>query len=329
MRTIKWGIIGTGNIATKFATALNRMENIELEGVASRDLRRAEDFAKRFHFHKAYGSYEELAKDPSIDVIYISTPHQEHKGNAALCIRNKKSVLCEKPFTLNKEEALYLISLAREHKVFLMEAMWTKYLPVTGMVKQWINEKKIGNVKYIQASFGSLVNFNEDHRVFNLQKAGGALLDVGIYPLTYAIYMLGSLPEQVVSTAVIGRTNVDEQNVISLRFKEGALADLSSAITAETGNDAWIIGDKGKIFVPYFWKGEKAQRFSLDGELLETYSVPFLANGYEYEAEEVNKCIWEGKLESDIHSLSDTLNIITIMDQIREQWGLKYPQELI
>lgn len=320
--------MGTGTIASKFATALNSMDHIELEGVASRDLGRAQDFAKRFHFHKAYGSYEELAEDPSIDVIYIATPHPEHKGNARLCIKNKKSVLCEKPFTLNKEESQYLIALAKEHEVFLMEAMWTKFLPVTAMVKQWIDEKKIGKVKYLRASFGFQTKFDEKHRLFDPQKAGGALLDVGIYPLAYAIHMLGSLPEQVVSNAVIGRSMVDEQNVISLRFKEGILADLSSAITAETGNEALIVGDQGKILVPYFWMAEKAQRYSLDGELLETFSVPFLANGYEYEAEEVNKCIREGRLESDIHTLSDTLNIITLMDQIREQWGLKYPQEL-
>lgn len=328
MRTIKWGIIGAGNIASKFATALVAMENVELTAIASRNLKKAEEFAQRFQIKKAYGSYEELAKDPEIDVVYIATPHTEHKDNSALCIRNRKAVLCEKPFTINNRETEYLMSLAKEKNVFLMEAMWTKFLPVNAIVKSWITEKKIGEVRYIRASFGFYSDFDPNSRLYNPNTAGGALLDVGIYPIAYVIYLLDKLPEQIVSDAVIGRTNVDEQNVISMRFEGGILADLSSAIIADTGSDAVIVGDQGKIVVPEFWKAEKAERFNAKGQLVETYTLSHPINGYEYEAEEVNRCLREGRIESNINPLQSTLEIMKLMDQIREQWGLKYPQEL-
>ncbi|HBY71013.1 MAG TPA: dehydrogenase [Lachnospiraceae bacterium] len=329
MRTIRWGIIGTGKIASTFAAALKSMEHTELAAVASRNLTRAEEFAERFQIKKAYGSYEELAEDPEIDVVYIATPHTEHKANSALCITNKKAVLCEKPLTINHMETEYLISLAKEHDVFLMEAMWTKFLPVTAVVKSWIAEKKIGELRHIRASFGYYSEFDRSSRIYNPDTAGGALLDVGVYPITYAVYLLNELPEQVVSSAVIGRSHVDEQNVISLRFPGGILADISSAVSADTGDDAIIAGDRGRIFVPTFWKADKVERYDTNGQLVETYYLPHKKNGYEYEAEEVNRCLREGRTESNIHPLSSTLDVMKIMDQIRNQWGLKYPQEIL
>lgn len=327
MRTIKWGIIGAGRIASTFATALNAMDNVELTAIASRNMKKAEEFARQFSIKKAYGSYEALAKDPEIDVVYIATPHTEHKDNSALCIRNRKAVLCEKPFTINSKEAEYLISLAKEKNVFLMEAMWTKFLPVNAIVKTWIADKKIGEVRHIRASFGFYSEFDPNSRLYNPNTAGGSLLDVGVYPITYVIYLLDKLPEQVVSSAVIGRNNVDEQNVISLRFDGGILADISSAISVDTGGDAVIIGDQGKIVVPEFWKAEKAERYNAQGQLVETYELSHPINGYEYEAEEVNRCLREGRIESSRHPLQGTLDIMKVMDQIREQWGLIYPQE--
>ena len=327
MKTIKWGIIGAGRISSTFATALNSMENTELLAVAARDKERADLFAERFHAKKAYGSYEELAKDPEIDAIYIGTPHSEHKANTALCIINGKAVLCEKPFTLNQQETQYLISLAKEHKVFLMEAMWTKFLPVTKMVKKWVQENRIGEVKHFHISFGYYSEFDINNRLYNPDTAGGALLDVGIYPISYVIHMLDKLPDEIISSAVLGQSNVDEQNVIIFKYKEGILADLSSAISADTGKDAIIIGDKGKIVVPNFWMAEKAELYDAKGSLVDTFHMPHNMNGYEYEAEEVNNCLREGKTESDMVPLKDTLEIIKVMDKIRAQWGLTYPQE--
>ena len=327
MKTIKWGIIGSGRIASIFAKALNSLDHTELVAISSRDLDRATEFANRFHIKNAYGSYEELVKDPEIDVIYIATPHTEHKANAALCITHGKAVLCEKPFTLNQQEAQYLISLAKEHKVFLMEAMWTKFLPTTKVVKNWIKDKIIGEVKYFNVSFGYATEFDLNSRVYNPKVAGGALLDVGVYSIAYVIHMMDKLPDQVVSSAYLGKSNVDEMNVIAFRFNEGVLADLSSAISANTGKDAVIIGDKGKIIVPNFWTAESAELYDDKGNLIDAFLLPFTVNGYVYEAEEVNRCIREGKIESEVIPLQDTLDIIKIMDGMRAEWGLTYPQE--
>ncbi len=328
MNKIRWGIIGAGGISSKFAEALNYMADTELAAIASRDLGRAEKFANRFSIIKAYGSYEELAKDPEIDVIYIGTPHPEHKENAALCIKNGKSVLCEKSFTLNQVDTQYLIDLAKEHNVFLMEAMWTKFLPVAKQVKQWILEKKIGNVRYINVAFGYQAEFDINSRLFNPELGGGALLDVGVYPVTYAIYLMGKLPDEIVSTAYLGKSAIDEMNVIIMKYKdEGVIANLSSAITVNCGTDAVIVGDKGKIVVPYFWAAQSAKLFDLNGNLLEACEIPFDCNGYEYEAAEVNQCIKQGKLESDVVPLKDTLDIMKLMDGLRNTWQVVYPSE--
>lgn len=327
MREIKWGIIGTGTIASTFATALNSMEGTKLAAVASRDINRAKRFAERFLITKAYDTYEAMVKDPELDVIYIGTPHTEHKSNAALCIQYGKAVLCEKPFTLNVSESEYLITLAREHQVFLMEAMWTKFLPTTRQVKQWLKEKRIGEVRHLRLSFGYHSEFRIDSRLYNPELAGGALLDVGVYPISYVVYMLDRLPDEIISSAILGRSQVDEQNIIIMKYNDGILADISSAIAADTGNDAVIIGDKGKIMIPDFWKAEKAYLYNEKNELIETFHLPFEKNGYVYEAYEVNQCLREGKLESAQLPLKDTLEIMKLMDEIRAQWGLIYPQE--
>ncbi len=327
MKTIKWGIIGAGNISSKFATGFGVIKNAEIAAVASRDLNKARQFADRFHISKAYGSYEELAEDPEIDVVYIGTPHTEHAANSALCIRGGKAVLCEKAFTVNHKEAERLISLAKEHKVFLMEAMWTKFHPITKTVKRWISEDRIGKIKYMHISFGFQAEFNPQSRLFDPQLAGGALLDVGVYPISYAIHMAGSLPVKVVSNAYFGKTNVDEIDTISMLFPDGCMADLSCAVSANTGNDAVLVGDKGRIVIPRFWSATYAELFDASGKLLDTISLPFEANGYEYEAEEVNQCLREAKLESRMIPLTDTLEIMKLMDRIREEWGLTYPCE--
>ena len=326
-KVIRWGIFGAGNISSTFATALNSMEEVKLAAVASRDLHRAEEFANRFGIDKAYGSYEELAEDPDLDVVYIGTPHPEHRENAALCIKHGKAVLCEKSFTLNERDSQYLIELAREHKVFLMEAMWTKFLPVTRKVKDWLKEGRIGKIRHMKVSFGFYTEFNPESRLYSPELGGGALLDVGVYPITYAIHMMDSLPEQVLSSAVLGKTGVDEQNVILMKFSGGILAELSSAVSAEIGYDAEIIGDKGRIYVPRFWCAEEAMLYNSKNELEEAVEMPFPVNGYVYEAEEVNNCLQEGLKESKQLPLQDTLAIMGIMDAIRSEWGLTYPQE--
>lgn len=328
MKEIKWGIIGAGRISTKFATALVGMDNTKLAAIASRNMDNAKEFATKFGIEKSYGSYEDLVNDPEIDVIYIGTPNTEHKRNAELCIKNKKAVLCEKPFALNEKETKYLIELAKENQVFLMEAMWTKFLPVTQKVKEWMETGKIGNVLKLDINFGFQTKFDESSRLFNIDLAGGALLDVGVYPIAYSIFLMNQFPKEIRSTAIVGKSGVDEQNAILFHFDNKVIATLSSAITAKVGQDAVIIGDNGRIVVPNFWMADQAFLYNGDGNLLESFSEGARINGYEHEANEVNQCIMEGKIESDIVPLRDTLNIIKIMDTLRCEWGIKYKQEI-
>lgn len=328
MRTIRWGIIGTGSISSTFATALNSLKHVEIVAVASRSLSKAEAFSEKFHVKKAYSSYEELVKDPEVDVVYIGTPHTQHKENASVCLKYGKAVLCEKPFTLNYEDSKYLVDLAREKNVFLMEAMWTKFLPVTKAVKQWLKEERVGKLKFFRVNFGFQKEFDLESRWFSPQLAGGALLDVGIYPITYVIHMMDRLPDQVVSKAYLGKSNVDEMNVITFQYeKEGVLAELSSAVSTELGKDALIVGEKGKIVVPNFWMADSAQCYDEKGTLIDSISKEYYANGYVFEAEEVNQCLRDGKLESDVLPLLDTLDIMKLMDTLRKEWGLVYPME--
>lgn len=327
MKRIRWGILGTGNIAATFATALNTMEDSTIAAVASRNYVRAKEFAKRFYIDKSYGSYEDLVLDPDIDVIYIAVPHTEHKRLASLCIRNKKAVLCEKPFTINGRDTEELISLAKENNVFMMEAMWTKFLPTNSRVKEWIKEGKIGKALHIKATFGFRSNYDPQSRLYNPWLGGGALLDVGIYPISYTTFLLDKKPVRIISSAVIGESHVDEQNVIIFQYEDGVMADLSSAISADIGNDALIVGEKGMIQVDSFWRAESACLYDNNYECIDTFKEPFRINGYEYEATEVNRCLREGLLQSPLNTLEDTLTNMKLLDEIRLQWGLTYPQE--
>jgi predicted dehydrogenase len=217
--------------------------------------------------------------------------------------------------------------MAKEHNVFLMEAMWSKFLPANLSAKKWIDEGRIGKVLHIKATFGFHENYDPSSRLYNPSLGGGALLDVGVYPISYTTFLLDSTPDKIISSAVIGKSKVDEQNVIILQFRDGIMADLSSAISADLGNDALIVGEKGFIRVDRFWMADTARLYDSNYECIEEYKEPFKANGYEYEAAEVNRCLREGLLESSLNPLKDTLSNMRIMDEIRSSWGFVYPGE--
>ncbi|MDF2699327.1 MAG: gfo/Idh/MocA family oxidoreductase [Haloplasmataceae bacterium] len=322
MRVINWGIIGTGTIAHKFATALSRVENAKLYGVGSRTIENAKAFQTEFNVTCAYGNYEELANDPYIDVVYIATPHPFHKENAILCINAGIAILCEKPFTLNAKDAKEIYELAQAKKVFIMEAMWTKFLPTTKKIHELL--PLIGEVRMVKADFSIRLGFNPTSRLMDINLGGGALLDLGIYPLTFATMVLG-YPTSVESLVHIGETNVDEQSVIIMKYELGELAIVTSASQVEAPHDAYILGTNGKIHVPSFWNAQKAY-LHVNGEIKE-FNLPFTKNGYEYEIEEVNNCLRIGKLESDINPMTDTIKVLEIMDKVRSDWNLKYPME--
>lgn len=328
MKKIRWGILGAGNIAATFAMALQSMDDSTLAAVASRNPQNAMNFAEKFNIEQSYSSYGELVRDADVDVIYIAVPHTEHKNMAKLCIQNKKAVLCEKPFTINSRDAEELIDTAYEYKVFLMEAMWTKFLPASLKVKEWVDKGRIGKILHIKASFGFASIFDKDNRLYNPNLGGGALLDVGIYPISYTTFLLNKTPDRIISSAVIGDSQVDEQNIMIFQYEDGIMADLSSSISAGFGDGAIIVGDKGVIRVDKFWMADSAKLYDNKYNCLDTFKEPFMVNGYEYEAAEVNRCLREGLLESPLNPLQDTLINMKLMDQIRTQWGLIYPEEI-
>lgn len=323
---IRWGILGPGNIARQFAKGLQSAPDGQLVAIGSRNQERANAFADEFGAPNRHASYEALAADPDLDAIYVATPHPYHKDNAILCLEAGKAVLCEKPFTINAVEAREVVDTARAKGVFLMEAMWTRYLPVIVQVRQWIAEGAIGEPRLVSADFGFRAGINPEGRLFNLALGGGALLDVGIYVVSFAAMVLGAQPEHIASAAHIGKTGVDEQTGILLRYSGGALATLQCAVRASTPHEARIVGTEGTISIdPSWWKGENATLATGDRE--ERIELPLAGNGYNYEAQEVARCLDEGLLESPIMPLDETVALMRILDTVRSQIGLKYPTE--
>jgi len=324
---VRWGIIGCGQIACMFAEALCELKDAELFAVGSRSLEKARSFGEKFGAERAYGSYAELAADNNIDVVYVATPHPFHMENTLLCIEAGRAVLCEKPLAVNAREAGRMIEAARAKGIFLMEAMWTRFIPAIVKLRQLLSDGVIGQVRMVQADFGYRFDFDPEHRVFNLELGGGALLDVGVYPVSLASMVFGRQPETIAGLADIGKTGVDEQSAFVLRYPEGELAVLYCAVRTETPGEAVVIGTEGMIKVHYpFWRS-KCLTIRRDGKEAEVFEVPFECNKFCFEAEHVQRCLREGKKQSDIMTLDESLAIMEAMDRIREQWDLRCPAD--
>ncbi len=323
---IRWGILAPGGIARKFATGLQSVPDAKLVAVGSRTQAKADVFAAEFNVPNRHGSYEALVNDPEVDVIYIASPHPAHFDNAMLCLNAGKAVLCEKPFALNEGQLTTLVRTAREKQIFLMEAMWTRFTPVMTEIRDLIAAGALGDLRLVQADLGFRAEFDPQHRLFNPDLGGGALLDVGIYPISFASMLLGETAD-IVSTAEIGVTGVDEQSAYLLNYYEGQIAVLSSGVRTHSLVEAAIMGTEAMIRIPSRWY--IPQRFTLipskgDAQVIEP---PFIGNGYNYEAVEVGRCLREGLLESPIMPLDESLGIMRMLDRIRAQWGLVYPAE--
>ncbi len=323
---IKWGILGPGGIARQFARDLQYAEGAVAAAVGSRSIEKADSFAREFGIAKAYGSYEELTQDPEVDIIYVATPHSSHYEHVMLCLQAGKAVLCEKPFTVNAAETEKLIAYARERKLFLMEAMWTRYLPAIIKVKQWLEEGKIGEVKMAKGEFGFRIGWDPSNRLLNPDLAGGALLDAGIYPVSFASMVFGGPPETITSSAVIGQTGVDEQYSLLFTYSGGRSASLSGAVRLRMDNAFTIYGTTGKITIPEFFMAKTAILEVYDREQ-ERYEFKGSQRGYSFEAEEASRCVREGRIESAGMPVTETLQLMRTLDEIRGQWGLKYPFE--
>lgn len=323
---IRWGILAPGSIANKFATALQTIPDAEITAVGSRNLQRATAFAETFNIPHRHGTYTELAENPEVDVIYVATPHPFHKECAMLCLETGKAVLCEKPLTVDAEQADAMIACARKQQRFLMEAMWTRFLPAIVQVREWLADGAIGEPRLLTADKASRQPLSPETlagRLFNPALGGGGLLDVGVYTIALAYTVFGA-PAQITSLAHIGKTQVDEQASILLGYEAGEIANLFCAIRTETANEARIIGTEGAIHIPEFWQATSAT-LSRTGSAPVYTEFPHKSNGYEYQALEVHECLRTGKLESDVMPLDESLSIMKTMDTIRAQWGLTYP----
>ena len=327
-KKIKWGIIGTGHISNKFAKALAILPQAELVGVASRNESSAQKFAKENNVSRAYGTYEELAKDSDIDVIYIGTPHTFHLENSILCMRNGKSVLCEKALTINAEEAKKMVGVAREENVFLMEAMIPRHVPLLKKAIKWIKEGRIGEVRMVKASRCARGVFPPGARQLNPDLGGGSLLDVGVYVISFASQIFGKAPIEVTGMSHIGDWGSDEQGVAIMKYDKGEIADLSFALRTNAVDEAYILGTKGYIKIDeVFAVPTKATLFIGNNEI-EKLEEPIIGNALNYEAEEVMRCLKKGLKESPFMPLDESIQIMEVMDKIRKPWGLTYSNDL-
>lgn len=358
---IRWGIIGTGSISNQFAVGLRALPDAQLLAVSSRRPEAVQQFAAQFGVPHPYIGHQQLVQDPDVDVVYIGTPHTTHKQIALDCIEAGKAVLVEKPFTVNAQEAQIVIAKAREKGVFCMEAMWMRFIPLMQAAKQTIAEKTMGERLLLKASLSFRSPYDPQNRFFNLALGGGSLLDLGVYPINLAFWLLGQ-PDTITSYAHIGQTGVDEMASVTLGYENGSAAILSCSNRVHGVNRAVVEGEYGRlqihepIYSPTRMNLEKRpdqslgqtasstirQRASQIEWLRKLYGraknivarfrnsdiyIPFEGNGYNYEAAEVQRCLQSGKLESDIMPLDETLSILIIMDKIREQWNLRYPME--
>lgn len=325
MESFKMAIMGAGKIAAKMAAAINGLKEIEAYAVASRNLEKARQFAKEWNFVKSYGSYEEMVKDPEINLIYIATPHAMHYENAKLCIEHGKNVLIEKAFTANAKQAKELIDLAQKEKVFVAEAMWTRYMPGIQMLRDIIAEGRIGQVDSVEADFS--VPISQRERLHNPALAGGALLDLGVYTLTFADMFLGDDIATIKSRCIMYSTGVDATDHIEILYKDGRQAFLRTSMVSGSRNEGKINGTQGYIEVANINSLDKIQVFDACGQLQETLIPPKLVNGYEYEVLSCKKAIEAGQLECEEMTLAKTLEMMERMDALRREWGVVYPFE--
>ena len=324
--TVRWGILGAGSIARRFSEAIRTLPDARLAAVGSRDQAKADAFGDTFDIPHRHGSYEAFVQDADVDVVYVATPHNFHREHSILALRAGKAVLCEKPFTINAREAEAIVRVAREQKRFLMEAHWSRFFPLMARVRELVADGAIGEVRMVQADFGFRAGVNPEGRLFNPALGGGALLDVGSYTVSFASMLLGT-PDRVTGMAHLGETGVDEEAAMILGYPGGKLALLSTAVRLNTPHEATVMGTDGRIRIHSPWWNPKALTLSRGGKDDERIEMPYEGNGFNYEAAEVASCLRAGKLESDIMPLDETVSMMRTMDEIRAQWGLKYPME--
>lgn len=325
----RWGILACGKIAKKFAEDLMLVEGAELFAVAARDAKRAQAFAQEFSVPNHFGSYEELATCEEVDVIYVASPHSHHYQHAMLCLSHGKAVLCEKPFAINSGQAIEMVELARSKKVFLMEALWTRFLPHYQKVKWMLEDGMLGEAKGIMAHFGFRPEQPISPRLLDPKLGGGSLLDIGIYPIFFAQSLFGR-PDRITARISRSSTGVDEQCSMIFQYEDGRIATLFSTLASDLETDADVFGTEGRIRI--------TGRMSEPSATLQYYTANGRAEipvhresgwGYQYEARHVQKCLSAGLTESPFWSLKETLDLMETLDRVRAEAGLLYSVDLI
>ncbi len=326
MKKIRFGIVGTGNIAHRFADAIQNVPQAELAAVASRTEGNAEKFGNEYSIPNRFYSYEAMAKSDAIDVAYIAVPHSSHAECSILMMNNGKHVICEKPLAINTREVEEMIASAKKNDVFLMEAMWARLVPGTLKLLELIENGLLGEIKGVEGKFCYTMDEDEmDHHVLKNENGGGSLLDVGVYGLNFASWYLGMNVEKINAQADV-LNEIDTHTCALLKYKSGAVADISSAVLLRKPNEGYIYGTKGYIHINRFYAPQEIEIKLLDGTR-ETIEAKYLGNGFEEQIIHVCECVEKGLKESPINTFEQTLFITKQMDEIREKIGVKYPQD--
>lgn len=322
---LKVGILGAGHIAQKMATTLMGMKEAELYAVAARELSRAEQFANEFHAQKAYGNYEALADDPDIDLIYIATPHSHHFGPARMCLLKGKPVLCEKAFTANAREAEELIRIAQEKQVFLAEAIWTRYMPFSRTIRELTESGIIGKPMMLTASLGYPIAHKE--RIVRLELCGGALYDLGVYPINFALMTFGNDLEKITSTCMKNEAGVDMQNSITFTYRDGRMAVMQTTAFCASDRQGIISGDKGYLVIDNINNPQQAVVYNTDHQETGRYTCPPQITGFEYQVLEAAEAIRQGAIEPASMPHAETLRVMRMLDSLRKEWGIRFPMD--
>lgn len=321
-----WGILALGNIAHAFASALQVTENGNLLAVGSRSTAKAEEFARQYGVERWYGTYDELIEDPDVEIVYIAAPHTLHYELTKKSLEAGKHVLCEKPITINYSQFKELRELAGTKKLFYMDALWTRFLPHIKHILEYIDKEKLGEIRFLKADFGIQPPYDPAGRLYNPKLGGGALLDIGIYPVFLSLLILG-YPDEINANAIIGKTGVDESNSIIFSYKNGAMATLCSTIRVNTDTTAEISGTKGRILLNRMFFMPTSLTLFSDTEGKSQHEFTVKKNGYEYEAKETMRCIDMGLTESPDLPLEFTANLMKLLDEIRIKMGVIYDED--
>jgi predicted dehydrogenase len=323
----KWGILAPGKMSAKFTRGLKLLDNVELYAVGSRDIERSKKFADEFGFKKYYGSYDELAEDRDVEIIYIASPHSHHHEHVMLCLRNRKAVICEKAFALNSKEIEEMIIEAGKQKVFLMEALWPPFQPLYIKTKNILDSGIAGQLIHLNARFGFQAPYNPSDRKFNLELGGGSLLDIGIYSVIDALWFMG-VPDEITAVASFAETGSEDSISIIFRYSDGRMANLYSSFRTAAGIGCDLLCENGNLLFSRARDMSQCLSVVLNGKEKEEYSLLPDAMGYQFEAAEVMKCLDKGMIESSIVPLSFSRDLMKTLDRIREAAGIIFPDEV-